>query len=246
MNPISKNLISLKTLFYQFLVLTIVESCFYSCQEKKTSEDNSDLFLEKSANFSLEDSSQVYLEFNTELNLETEKDRGSWQNPDLVIDKLGEISGKIVADIGSGTGYFTFPISKDAKRVLAIDIEQRYLDYIEDRKLELPIDQADVIETRLTVENEPNLHSDEVDAILMVNVYYYLNDKFAYMNIVNNALRNDGVLVLVDFKQGTLPVGPSGKKNSPGEVMKNLKSAGFLDIILDTASLQYQYIITAK
>jgi len=239
-------LISLRRLFHQFLVLTIVGSCFYSCHKKKSSEDNSGLFLEKSANFSLKDSSQVYLEFNTELNLETEKDRGSWQNPDLVIDKLGEISGKIVADIGSGTGYFTFPISKSAKRVLAIDIEQRYLDYIEDRKLELPIDQADVIETRLTVENEPNLHADEVDAILMVNVYYYLNDKFAYMNIVNNALRNDGILVLVDFKLGTLPVGPSGKKNSPEEVMENLKSAGFIDIILDTESLQYQYIITAK
>lgn len=239
-------MISLRRLFHQFLVLTIVGSCFYSCHKKKSSEDNSGLFLEKSANFSLKDSSQVYLEFNTELNLETEKDRGSWQNPDLVIDKLGEISGKIVADIGSGTGYFTFPISKSAKRVLAIDIEQRYLDYIEDRKLELPIDQADVIETRLTVENEPNLHADEVDAILMVNVYYYLNDKFAYMNIVNNALRNDGILVLVDFKLGTLPVGPSGKKNSPEEVMENLKSAGFIDIILDTESLQYQYIITAK
>lgn len=239
-------MILLKRLFAQFFVIVILNICFCFCVEKKSAEDNSGLFLEKAANFILEDSSDIYLEYNTELSLEPEKDRGSWQNPDLVIDKLGEISGKIVADIGCGTGYFTFPISRKAKRVLGIDIEQRYLDYIEDRKLELPIVQADVIETRLTVENEPNLHTDEVDAILMVNVYYYLNDKFSYMNIVNNALRENGVLVLVDFKQGDLPVGPSGKKNSPDEVIENLKYAGFIDINLDAESLQYQYIITAK
>lgn len=239
-------MISLKSLSHRFLVIIIMCLGCFSCNEKKSTKDNSGLFKEKQANFQISDSSKVFLEFDTELNLETEKDRGAWQNPDLVIDKLGDISGKIVADIGSGTGYFTFPISQNAKRVLAIDIEQRYLDYIEDRKLELPIDQADVIETRLTVENEPNLHTDEVDAVLMVNVFYYLNDKFGYMKIVNNALRKDGVLVLVDFKQGTLPVGPSGKKNSPNEVIENLKSAGFMDIILDVESLQYQYIITAK
>ena len=130
--------------------------------------------------------------------------------------------------------------------MLAIDIEQRYLDYIEDRKLELPFEQADVIETRLTVEDEPNLHTDEVDAILMVNVYYYLKDRSTYMKIVNNSLRENSVLVLVDFKPGDLPVGPSGDKIQPLEVIENLKSAGFNDINLDMESLQYQYIITAK
>jgi len=244
--PIYKNLISLKRLFTQFFIIVTLIQCFSFCEEKKSSKANSGLFLEKPASVTFGDSSQIYLEYNTEINLEPENGRGSWQNPDLVIDKLGNLSEKIVADIGCGTGYFTFPISKKAKRVLGIDIEQRYLDYIEDRKLELPIDQAHVIETRLTVENEPNLHTNEVDAILMVNVYYYLNDKFSYMKIVNNALRKNGVLVLVDFKQGNLPVGPSGKKNSPKEVIKNLKSAGFMDIILDFESLQYQYIITAK
>ena len=193
-----------------------------------------------------DDSIQIQSEFSIELNVESDPDRGAWQSPDLVIEKLGDLSGKIVADIGSGTGYFTFPISRVAKKVLAIDIEQRYLDYIEDRKLELPIEEADVIETRLTVEDEPNLHTDEVDAILMVNVFYYLNDRSSYMKIVNNALRENGTLVLVDFKQGDLPVGPSGDKVPTEEVIDNLKSAGFSNVILDLESLQYQYIITAK
>jgi len=219
---------------------------FFSCKQKKEEKGNTGLFQESTTPLAMDDTTDIQTDFSIELNIDSDPERGSWQNPDLVIEKLGDLSGKIVADIGSGTGYFTFPISRMAKKVIAIDIEQRYLDYIEDRKLELPIEQADVIETRLTVEDEPNLHTDEVDAVLMVNVFYYLNDRSAYMKIVNNALRENGILVLVDFKPGDLPVGPSGDKVPADEVIKILSSAGFEDIQLDQESLQYQYIISAK
>ncbi|MCK5701500.1 MAG: class I SAM-dependent methyltransferase [Cyclobacteriaceae bacterium] len=231
-----------------FLLLTtfMFSAILLSCKENKRQKSEQNIFQNSSPLDFNEDSLIDQSEFSIELNTDPDPNRGSWQNPDLVIEKLGDLSGKIVADIGSGSGYFTFPISRVANKVLAIDIEQRYLDYIEDRKLELPIEQADVIETRLTVEDEPNLHTDEVDVILMVNVFYYLNDRSAYMKIVNNALRENGILVLVDFKPGDLPVGPSGDKVPLGEVSENLKSAGFTDVSLDLESLQYQYIITAK
>ena len=44
------------------------------------------------------------------------------------------LDGKTVADIGAGTGYFAFPLAKKAAKVIAIDIDQRFLDYIEQRK----------------------------------------------------------------------------------------------------------------
>lgn len=231
-----------------FLLFVFSFSCisFFSCKEKKDSNKNVQLFYDNSDSNLLEDSIRLSPDLSIELNVQNDPDRGSWQNPDLVIEKLGNISGKIVADIGSGTGYFTLPISRGAKKVIAIDIEQRYLDYIEDRKLELPIDQADVIETRLTVENEPNLHTDEVDAILMVNVFYYLNNRSDYMRIVNDAIHEGGILVLVDFKPGDWPTGPSEDKVPAEEVVAILKDAGFNEVQVDDSSLQYQYIITAK
>lgn len=193
-----------------------------------------------------EDSLHVEVHYNLQLNVGNDVERGEWQNPDLVIRKLGDLKSKVIADIGSGTGYFTFPISRNAEKVLAIDIEQRYLDYIEDRKLELPIEQAEVIETRITVPDEPNLHANEVDAVLLVNVYYYLDDRVDYMKIVHNALKENGVLVLVDYLPGGLPVGPSNDKPTPEEVVVILKQSGFEEIDVDKESLQYQYIITAK
>lgn len=229
-------------------LLFLIFSCLgiLSCKEANEKQERRVVFTEESSDQALRDTLGVQAQYVMELNIGTEDERGSWQNPDLVIKKLGDLTGKTVADIGSGTGYFTFPISRSARKVLAIDIEQRYLDYIEDRKMELPIEQADVIETRLTVESEPNLHAGEVDAVLLVNVYYYLEDRLDYMKIVNNALKENGVLVLVDYLPGDLPVGPSENKVAPDEVVEILTESGFNTIDVDGESLQYQYIITAK
>ncbi len=218
----------------------------FSCKEEKKVSYR-DLFMKDSIAVQLPESSQAQkTDLGFELSTDYDVNRGTWQNPELVIRKFGDLSGKIVADIGSGTGYFTVPISRLASRVVAIDIEQRYLNYIEDRKMELPIAQADRIETRLTVENEPNLHTDEVDAILMVNVFYYLNNRISYMEIVRDALRKNGMLVLVDFKPGDLPEGPAENKVPAVEVVSILQSAGFVNVAVDEQSLQYQYIITAN
>jgi SAM-dependent methyltransferase len=173
-------------------------------------------------------------------------ERGTWQNPDLVLGKLGDLRGKIVADIGSGTGYFTFPLAKTAARVIAIDIEPAYLEYIEESKLDLSPEISSVIETRLTAADDPNLSVDEADAILMVNVYYYLDDRPAYMARVHRGLRDGGVLVLVDFKVGEMPVGPAEDKVPSEQAVRDLKEAGFQVLEVDLESLQYQYIITAK
>ena len=66
------------------------------------------------------------------------------------------------------------------------------------------------------------------------------------MRIVNKSLRENGILVLVDFKPGDLPVGPSGPKATAVEARNTLIAAGFNNVQIDSTSLQYQYIITAE
>jgi SAM-dependent methyltransferase len=215
----------------------------FSCKEKKRA--GSDFFTSEPSSEIAADSLNLENDLGIELNINPDPNRGTWQNPALIIRKMGPLTDKIVADIGSGTGYFTMPIARLAKRVIAIDIEQRYLDYIEDYKLELPVEEADRIETRLTVAYEPNLHADEVDVVLMVNVFYYLTNRPEYMKIVRDAIRKEGILVLVDFKPGESPVGPADNKVPTAEVVSILENAGFEKIAVDSSSLTYQYIVTA-
>ncbi len=174
-------------------------------------------------------------------------DRENWQKPQMVISRLGDLSDKVVADIGAGTGYFSMPLARKAKKVIAIDIEQQFLDYIR-RRLDHTPDKASLnIEPRLTTADDPKLAPGEADLVLIVNTYPYISNRVAYFSKVWKGLKPDGRLVVIDFKKEPLPVGPAPEdKMDAKEISAELDSAGFRTLTVDYTSLDYQYTITAE
>jgi len=173
-------------------------------------------------------------------------ERKNWQNPQLVIEKLGDISGKIIADIGAGTGYFTFRLAPLAQKVIAIDIDDRFLSYIEDKRDQSPEEIYQKIEIRLSQPEDPLLKNSETDIVLIVNTFHFINNRIDYLKKVKQGIRDGGKLVIVDFKGGNMPVGPSeDTKISPSMVVDEVMKSGFGDVNIDLTSLQYQYIIIA-
>jgi ubiquinone/menaquinone biosynthesis C-methylase UbiE len=173
--------------------------------------------------------------------------RQSWQDPQLVLDGLGDLDGMVIADIGSGTGYFTFQLAGEAKKVIAIDVEKRFLDYIEDRKFELSnTTLANKIETRLIAPDNPSLSAEEVDKVLIVNSFTYIENRPEYLAKLRAGMKNGGQLLIVDYRQGDIPVGPANsQKVSASQVMQELRTASFKNVRVDSVSLQYQYMITS-
>jgi SAM-dependent methyltransferase len=177
---------------------------------------------------------------------EQDEERTEWQNPELVLKVLGDLKDKIVADVGAGSGYFTFKIARTAKKVIALDIDPNSLEYINNQKA-IVGSWADNIEARLTPPDVPNLLDNETDVVLIVNTYGYIPNKDKYLLRLLQGLKKGGKLVIVDFKSGEIPVGPSDEnKVSAAELQKSLKGAGFKNLVSDLKSLEFQYIITAE
>jgi SAM-dependent methyltransferase len=173
--------------------------------------------------------------------------RVNWQNPDKVIEKMGDLEGKTVADIGVGTGYFAFRLVRRGAKVIGIDIEEKFLEYIENRKSDLPGSLSENITTRLTVPDDPNLRPNEVDWVLIVNTYYILDNRISYLRKIREGLKPGGKLIVVDYKSGDLPVGPNEEeKIQANDAVAEMERAGFRNINKDLNSLQYQYIIVAQ
>ena len=184
-------------------------------------------------------------DFKTLVDRFEDPERDKWQKPNLVIEKLGDISGKTVADIGAGTGYFAFRLAEKAKKVIAIDIDQRFLDYIESKNRSL--DKRLPIETRLVPEDDPRILPSEVDLVIIVNTYHHIENRRVYLNKLRENLKSGTRLVIVDFKKKKLPVGPPMDiKLSSTVVAKELRQAGFEKISVDDLSLVYQYIVIAN
>ncbi|MBK8965172.1 MAG: class I SAM-dependent methyltransferase [Saprospiraceae bacterium] len=175
------------------------------------------------------------------------KDRVIWQKPGMVISLLGDLTGKTVADIGAGTGYFAFRMVPRAERVIGVDIDPRFITFMDSIKVRLPEQYRSRFESRLAKPNDPMLNPEEVDAVIIVNTYGYIENRVQYLQTLREGMKPDAELLIIDFKKNNLPVGPEDDyKVGQSQVENELKSGGFDLLKIDNESLDYQYLILAK
>ena len=174
-----------------------------------------------------------------------EPSRAEWQKPEQVIATFGSLEGKTVADIGTGTGYFAFPLAKTAAKVIAVDIDQRFLDYIQHKK-EAQKTGAN-IETRLTLPGAAGLKPLEADLVLIVDTFHHIENRVEYLKKLKGAFRKGGTLVIIDFKKEETPLGPPLEiRLTEEQVQSELKAAGYTIVSADRDTLPYQYLIKAQ
>lgn len=176
------------------------------------------------------------------------KDRDIWQKPSIVLDLLGDLSDMTVADIGAGTGYFTFRIALKAKKVIAIDIDTFSLELINTFKRNLPPELQGKIETRHAKPDDPLLEKEEADIIVIINTISEINPRKKYLKTLLPGLKKGGKLVIVDYKLKKLPIqeAPPQENRVPLNVLENeLAQLGYDPVISDDTSLDYQYIVFA-
>lgn len=172
--------------------------------------------------------------------------RAEWQKPDEVLRFLGDIKGKTIMDIGSGTGYFSFRMVDAGANVIAADVDERFLEFVGSKKEEKGLTDAQ-IQTRKLPYDSPELEAGEVDMVLIVDTYHHIESRESYFAAVKKGLKKDGRLVVIDFKKKDNPVGPPIEMcMAPSFVQSELKSAGFSQFSTDSTLLPHQYILIAK
>lgn len=227
--------------YFVYIILIVLISCKSPQRESNNLATDTD-----TSEVSFFD--QIPLEdFNLLIQEYEDPGRVTWQNPEMVISKMGDFKDMVVADIGTGTGYFALRIVKKGGIVIGIDIEQKSIDYVEQRKSELPPELATRLTTRLSVPDDPMLLPDEADWALIVNTYYFIDNRVDYLKKVLKGLKKNGKIMVVDYKIGDMPVGPNDSVKVPiTQTLNEIKSAGFKILEIDNSSLQYQYIIIAQ
>ncbi|MEY4135126.1 MAG: class I SAM-dependent methyltransferase [Saprospiraceae bacterium] len=170
-----------------------------------------------------------------------------WQKPEVVIDLLGDIGDKTIADIGAGSGFFALRLAPLSKKVIAIDIEPRFVHYLDSiRQVELAPEVAQRLEPRLAEPKDAHLQPEEADIVLIVNTYMYIEHRVAYLRKLAKGIRPDGKVLIIDFKKKRSSLGPKLEIRVPQfQVEEELESAGFQILQSNDTALDYQYIILA-
>ena len=141
-------------------------------------------------------------ESNVELWLETMElsSRELYAARANVVAALGLSRGERIADVGAGTGLYSLLFADavgDAGVVFAVDIEPRFLSLINQRVADLDIDNVLSVLSR---EDDITLPPGSVDAVFIADTYHYFTDPEAVLASVQDALRRDGRLFVVDYE----------------------------------------------
>ncbi|MGB4959924.1 MAG: methyltransferase domain-containing protein [Saprospiraceae bacterium] len=219
---------------YTILLLMLV---FFSCNDKQTTTDHGNPTIIH------EDIIEEDIDGNY-----NNIGRAIWQKPGLVIDKLGDLSDKVVVDLGAGTGYFSLRLAMLSKKVIAIEIEPGLIKYIDSTKAKLPKDKREILETRLAKQDNPYLKDGEADIILIINTIAYIDNLPSYLKVLKKGLSAHGTLMIIDYKMKKLPIHapPKTERIYLDKLEDLLAEAGYNEIQTDDTSLDYQYIIQAK
>jgi cyclopropane fatty-acyl-phospholipid synthase-like methyltransferase len=117
---------------------------------------------------------------------------------DRVMDLLGITSGKNVADIGAGSGWFTVRAARrvgDSGRVYAVDINPEAVQHIKDRAQG---EKLNNIESILGKEDDPLLPANRIDAVLVLKTYHEVAKPVTLLRNLRAALRPGAKVGIID------------------------------------------------
>lgn len=153
--------------------------------------------------------------------------RDSWQHPDKVIQALGIEPGEHVADLGAGSGYFTFRLARAVGmdgQVYAVDVDPDMVALLTERVEEEGHENIEVI---LADPNDPRLSEGRLDLVFTCNVYHHLKNRSAYFARLEKSLRPDGRVAIIDFSGEGWFSWLFGHATPEDVVEREMKEAGY-------------------
>jgi ubiquinone/menaquinone biosynthesis C-methylase UbiE len=126
-------------------------------------------------------------------------ERAVTETPDQVVKQMKLKPTDVVADIGAGTGYFSFRLSRIVSqgKVYAVDIQPEMLALIEQRKKTF---RADNVATILGTETDTRLPDQQVDVVLLVDAYHEFSYPGEMMESIVRSLKPGGRVVQVEYR----------------------------------------------
>jgi SAM-dependent methyltransferase len=174
--------------------------------------------------------------------------RDAEERPELLIDALEIPRGATVADLGSGTGYFTWRLAEKVGpggKVLAVDVQRQMLDRTKAAVTTHKLENVDYV---LATDTDPRLPERALDLVFIAYAYHEFSDPEAIMAAVKRSLKPGGRVVVLEYaKESNIAPASPLHKMSFEEIRREIEPMGFtIDRLLDFLPVQHGVIFTIK
>lgn len=149
------------------------------------------------------------------------------ENTNLALASLPLKSNSVVADVGAGSGFYTFRVAQQIPKgkVYAVEIQDDAIAYLKRKATAERLTNVEVVKG---TEKSPNLAPNSIDLAFMVDVYHELQYPEEYLAALSKALKPNGQLLLLEYKEEdpTVAIKPEHKM-SVRQAKKELAANGF-------------------
>jgi len=172
--------------------------------------------------------------------------RDTYQKPDEVIAALKLNEGEVIADIGAGSGYFTFHLARhvgDAGRVYAIDVSPDMILHLNRRIRDLQLNNVISI---LAAPDDPLLADASIDRFFICDTWHHIENHPGYLTLLKKMLKPGGQIIMIDFKKVETPIGPPLEMRiKRDDLVKEMEANGF-GVQAEHTFLPCQYFLVFK
>ena len=169
-------------------------------------------------------------------------ERQKEENTELAIKNMKLKPDEVVADIGAGSGYYTFriaPLVPNGK-VYAVDVQDEMLALLNNKKRNLKAGNVEVIKSSDTTCNLPQ---NSIDLAILVDVYHELAYPHEMLQSLRKALKKNGKILLIEYRGEDLsvPIKPLHKTTIVQD-NKEMSANGFT-LVYDGEFLPIQHFL---
>lgn len=152
------------------------------------------------------------------------------KDSDKVIKYLEIKQGDIIADIGSGGGYFSAEFAEkvgERGKVFAVDMNKELLSYI-DKSMK----KQNIYNVERIVGTENGCHLPKsCDLIFMRNVFHHIKEPFSYFDNIKENLKSGGRIAIIDWLPNkNNSMNRAGHCSQEKEIQEVMYKAGFVQL----------------
>jgi predicted methyltransferase len=170
-------------------------------------------------------------------------ERDAYQKPHEVLMALDLKPGEVIADLGSGSGYFTLRLAAhvgDAGKVYAVDVAPDMVVHLNRRLRDAGVKN---VQTILAAPDDPLLPDASVNRFFICDVWHHIDDQPKYLGLMKKMLKPGGQVVMIDFHKKETPTGPPmGMRIARETLVAQMEANGFR-VAKEHTFLPYQYFV---
>src|SRR5262245_34111702 len=171
--------------------------------------------------------------------------RAKWQRPAAVVKALRLRRGQVIAEVGSGPGYFTPRLARavgPSGHVYALDPEPAVLDVMRKRIKKAGVRNVTPVLSR---DDDPLLPVGRCELAVIINVYHHMHGGAAFLRRLVSRLPRSARVINVDWNEDSEFGPPPGRRVPRARFLRDARRAG-LKLVAERAFLPHQYFLELR